>query len=370
MSITNHSRLGAHIRYVIRQLPVTAIILALATLISTVFFYFSNNAINIALVFIVAIVFIARATNCYTVGIIASLYSVFWVNFAYTYPYMTLDFTLSGYPITFIGMALISSLTSSMTIHEAKQNQLIQEKDRMLMEAEKEAMRANLLRAISHDLRTPLTTILGTSSAYLEHGEGLPPEERRKMVQNIYADADWLLHMVENLLSITRIQDDRGVAHVTKTEEPVEEVVSEAVQRFRRRFPGVAVKVTVPDEFIMIPMDATLIEQVINNLLENAFYHSGSDHPIELSVTTKGPLAAFTVKDYGKGIDPQLLGTLFEGGAIIRGTGTDAHKGMGIGLSICRTIVAAHGGQISAANHENGAEFTFTLPDWREDYGA
>ena len=129
MSTPKGFRLGAHICHVIRQLPVTAMILAMATLISTVFFHFSNNVINISLIFIVAIVFIARATNCYTVGILASLYGVFWVNFAYTFPYMTLDFTLSGYPITFIGMALISTLVSSMTIHEAKQNQLLQEKD-------------------------------------------------------------------------------------------------------------------------------------------------------------------------------------------------------------------------------------------------
>ena len=370
MSTPKGFRLGAHICHVIRQLPVTAMILAMATLISTVFFHFSNNVINISLIFIVAIVFIARATNCYTVGILASLYGVFWVNFAYTFPYMTLDFTLSGYPITFIGMALISTLVSSMTIHEAKQNQLLQEKDHMLMEAEKETMRANLLRAISHDLRTPLTTILGTSSTLMEHGENLSCAERRKMAQNIYSDADWLLHMVENLLAITRIQDERGVAHVKKSEEPVEEVVSEAVQRFRRRFPDALVTVTVPEEFIVIPMDATLIEQVINNLLENAYYHAGSDLPIELSVTLNGPDAAFTVKDHGKGIDPQLLGTMFEGGTLKRGTSTDAHKGMGIGLSICRTIVAAHNGQISAGNHENGAEFTFILPDWRKDYGA
>lgn len=366
MSTPKGFRLGAHICHVIRQLPVTAMILAMATLISTVFFHFSNNVINISLIFIVAIVFIARATNCYTVGILASLYGVFWVNFAYTFPYMTLDFTLSGYPITFIGMALISTLVSSMTIHEAKQNQLLQEKDHMLMEAEKETMRANLLRAISHDLRTPLTTILGTSSTLMEHGENLSCAERRKMAQNIYSDADWLLHMVENLLSITRIQDERGVAHVTKSEEPVEEVVSEAVQRFRRRFPDALVTVSVPEEFIVIPMDATLIEQVINNLLENAFFHSGSHGPIDLIVTTDGPYVSITIKDYGKGIRPDLLDTLFDGGGVYANQMGDSHKGMGIGLSLCKTIINAHGGQIRAGNHQNGAQFTFTLPDWRE----
>lgn len=371
MSNLKSSPIGVHFRYILRQLPITALILALATLLSTVFFHFSSNVINISLIYILAILFTARATNCYSMGILASVYSVFWVNFAYTYPFMSLNFTLTGYPITFIGMTLISTLTSSMTIHQAKQNQLLQEKDRMLMEAEKETMRANLLRAISHDLRTPLTTILGTSSALIDHGENLSAGEVNGMVQNIYTDADWLLHMVENLLSITRIQEDQGISHVSKSEEPLEEVVSEAVQRFRRRFPDASFKVSVPDELIMIPMDATLIEQVINNLLENAYYHAGgTDRRIELTAVTQENFALFSVRDYGCGIDPQLLGTLFEGGSTSRGTGTDAHKGMGIGLSICRTIVNAHGGQIYAGNHENGAEFTFTLPDWREDYGA
>lgn len=371
MSNSKAFAVGAHFRYILRQLPITAIILALATLLSTLFFQFSSNVINIALIYILAILFTARATNCYSMGILASVYSVFWVNFAYTYPFMSLNFTLTGYPITFIGMTLISTITSSMTIHQAKQKQLLQEKDHMLTEAEKETMRANLLRAISHDLRTPLTTILGTSSALMEHGENMTAGEVHGMVQNIYTDADWLLHMVENLLSITRIQDDRGVSHVTKSEELLEEVVSEAVQRFRRRFPEALVKVSVPDELIMIPMEATLIEQVINNLLENAYYHAGgTDRRIELTVLTQQDFAVFSVRDYGCGIDPQLLGTLFEGGSTSHGTSTDAHKGMGIGLSICRTIVNAHGGQIYAGNHENGAEFTFTLPDWREDYGA
>ena len=120
----------------------------------------------------------------------------------------------------------------------------------------------------------------------------------------------------------------------------------------------------------MAGSEKTGFENSTDHLLENAYYHAGSDLPIELSVTLNGPDAAFTVKDHGKGIDPQLLGTMFEGGTLKRGTGTDAHKGMGIGLSICRTIVAAHNGQISAGNHENGAEFTFILPDWRKDYGA
>ena len=190
------------------------------------------------------------------------------------------------------------------------------------------------------------------------------------MVQNIYSDADWLLQMVENLLSVTRIQDNQGVTHVAKSEEPLEEVVYEAVQRFRRRFPQSLVTISIPSDLVLIPMDATLIEQVLINLLENAHYHAPSSLPTQVNVTLKDEFAVFSVRDHGPGIDPQLLDRLFDGGSITKETGSDAHKGMGIGLSICRTIVKAHGGEICASNCEGGAQFTFTLPDWRKDYGS
>ena len=130
-----------------------------------------------------AIILIARATSCYGAGILASLFGVFWVNFAFTYPYMTLNFTMSGYPITFVGMMLISCLASSICIMITKQNVQLQEKDRMLLNAEKETIRANLMRAMSHDLRTPLTSIIGSSSTYLSQEEYMSPGEKRKLVR-------------------------------------------------------------------------------------------------------------------------------------------------------------------------------------------
>ena len=351
----------------LHTLPITVACMTVATLTANALFHLSGNAINVSIIFILAILLHARYTKCYSAGIVASIYSVFWVNYAYTYPYMTLNFTLSGYPLTFVGMTFISCFTSSICIMLSKQSAQIQEKDRMLMQAEKETMRANLLRAMSHDLRTPLTTIIGSSSTYLEHENEMSSGEKRKLIQNIEEDAQWLLNMVENLLSVTRIQDNQGMNSVNKTDESLEEVISEAVQRFHKRFPNVPVKVHVPDTFIMVPMDAMLIEQVINNLLENAYFHSGSAKPIELKVSTDHKILYITIKDYGKGIDPKRLPTLFDGGGVSTNESGDSHKGMGIGLSICKTIINAHGGTIQAANHADGAMFTFSLPDWKED---
>ena len=180
------------------------------------------------------------------------------------------------------------------------------------------------------------------------------------MVRHIREDANWLLNMVENLLSVTRIQGEG--ASVVTTLEPLEEVIPDAVIRFHKRLPDAAVQVNIPEDFIMVPMDATLIEQVIINLLENAVYHSNSDAPIELIVTTDEHFARFSIKDHGKGIDEAIIPTLFDGGAPASGQCSDSHKGMGIGLSICKTIVNAHHGDLFARNHEDGAEFIFTLP--------
>ena len=357
--------LRAAARGLAASLPITITLMAAASVASTVFFHFSSNVTNISIIFILAIILIARVTRNYGAGILASLYSVFWVNYAYTYPYMALNFTLSGYPVTFVGMALISCFTSSICIMLTRQSEQLKEQERKLMAAEKETMRANLLRAISHDLRTPLTSIIGSSSAYLEEDASLSPEDRRRLVANIEEDAQWLLNMVENLLSVTRIQDDRGVASVSKSEEPLEEVISEAVRRFKKRFPTMEVRVSMPNAFIMVPMDPILIEQVINNLLENASFHSGNQK-IDLQVETLPEAVSVTIRDYGKGIPQELLDTLFDGAGISQNRQGDGHKGMGIGLTLCKTIVGAHGGTISASNHAGGAAFTFTLPDWRE----
>ena len=126
----------------VRTLPTTIIYMAAATLVSSLMFHFTDNLINVSIVYILAIILHARATSCYGAGIIASLYSVFWVNYAFSVPYMKLNFTLSGYPLTFFGMAFISCFTSSICIMISRQTNLIREQDKKLMNAEKETMRA------------------------------------------------------------------------------------------------------------------------------------------------------------------------------------------------------------------------------------
>ncbi len=347
-------------RNALENLLVTAAILLVTTCIAFLYWFATEHSANTALFYVTALVAVARYTTGYLPGILASLVGVVCVNYFFTYPAFTLDFTLAGYPVTFLAMLLISVAVTTVTSHMKEQAQALSRHEKLLAEAEKEKMKANLLRAISHDLRTPLTGIIGASSSYLENGRLLTDTEKDALIRNISEDAQWLLHMVENLLSITRIQNDTST--VTRTLEPVEEVVAEAVERLRSRYPGAHIQVAIPEEFLMIPMDAILIEQVILNLLENAIIHAKSTRPIRFCVTCDAHSVTFTVRDYGEGIPKERLGTIFDAVPSSPVSSIDGHKGMGIGLSICKTIILAHQGTIEAHNTEEGAEFSFCLP--------
>ena len=296
----------------------TLTLLGIATALAFLFFSFvSENTANIALLYIIAQILIARYTNGYLHGLFSSVFSVICINFFFTYPFFRLNFTLSGYPVTFIGMLIITLLTTA------------------------------------------------TTSSLLSDGSILSDAEKSELLENIENDSSWLLNMVENLLSVTRINDT--ITHqVNKTPEIVEEVVAEAVQRLKKRFPSASIIVHVPTDYLLIPMDAILIEQVLINLLENALIHSGSSHSLELTVTDHPDHVTFCVKDFGHGLNPDVIPDIFSG--ICHNTGSvDSHKSMGIGLSICKTIIDAHNGYIEAKNHTNGALFLFTLPKEEEE---
>lgn len=336
------------------------LLLAATALAFLIFFASSRNSANIALIYILALLLISQHTASYGYGIFSALFSVVCINCFFTYPYFAVNFTLNGYPITFIFMLTIALLASAAIIRLKKQEQLIAERERQINEAEKERIRANLLRAVSHDLRTPLTSIIGASASYMENPEAFSRQECLDMVSTINEDSHWLLNMVENLLSVTRIQNDGGKV-AKEPEVMVEEVVSEAISRLKKRIPDAKLTVEVPPQVLMVPMDPLLIEQVLINLLENAVVHSESTEPIRLLITEETDTVTFHVIDHGKGIDIQILPEILSG-HYDRPASTEAHRGMGIGLSICNTIVQAHGGTIKARNHEAGAEFYFTLP--------
>lgn len=350
----------------------TVISLGVFIAVTVASFFFNELAsdpmLNIAMLYTLGVFVITRYTDGYIYGIMFAVASVLAVNFFFTYPYQDFNFTLEGYQVTFIGMFAIGIITSTMSSNMKgqsrkllEQEKEIAEQEKALMEAQKEKMRANLLRAVSHDLRTPLTGIIGNSSSYLEMEDKLSSEEKRALVEYINNDANWLLNMVENLLSVTRIDNDTTA--VSKSLEPVDEVAAAAVIQFKKRFPEAEVHVKVPDDVVMVMMDAMLIQQVIINILQNAQLHSGSKKPLELTVGQDENSVRIHIRDYGIGIDEHRLESIFDGeGFRNESESSDGYKGMGIGLSICKTIITAHNGEIFAKNHEDGAEFCFTLP--------
>jgi len=242
-----------------------------------------------------------------------------------------------------------------------ERQKLSDEQRSMQVEGEKEKMRSNLLRAISHDLRTPLTGILGASSAILEGGDLIDAVTRNKLLSGIKEDSQWLIRMVENLLSVTRINE--GTMNVTKSPEAVEEIVAESVSRIRSRLPDHEITVRVPDELLVVPMDGTLIEQVLINLIDNAIKHSGDGTKIHVDVKKDHDKAVFEVSDNGDGIPEQDIPYIFDGISSQGNRSSDSSRGTGIGLSICMSIIKAHNGTMEAENlEEGGALFRFTLP--------
>lgn len=358
--VQTSSKIQGHLSSILFSVFCMAAAVGISCAGSRIFSHFSRSCMLIFVLFII-IASCRAADELY--GILCSVFTVLWLNpecpgFRAGFSLVSPDHLADVLCAAGIAM-VISVITFSLSKRAARASIT----EAQLAEAEQESMRANLLRAICHDLRSPLTGIIGNSLTYLEHHETMTEAEKEALVRSIYEASTWLIHMAENLLTITRIRESD--LSISTREESVEEVVAEALQKTENRHRNCSIRVTVPDDFIMIPMDATLIEQVIINLLENALLHSGTSRPIELIVTDLPGLVSFTVRDYGNGIPGYKLDHLFE--AVSRNRSPESkQKGTGIGLVICKTIITAHHGTITGRNHADGAEFTFTLPKKKE----
>ncbi len=309
---------------------------------------------HITTVFVFAVFLISLLTEGYIYGIAAAFAATLAVNYAFTFPFFSLNFTIPANFFSALVMIVLSLLTSALTTK-------IKRHEAVKAEGEKERMRANLLRAVSHDLRTPLTTIYGSSSALMESWDSITREQQFKMLQGIKEDAEWLVRMVENLLSITRI--DSGRVKLIKTPTVLEELIDSVVIKFKKRYPAQEIQLDIPEGIVVIPMDAILIEQVIINILENAVQHARGMTKLSLKVFVLGNQAIFEMKDDGCGISQERLGRIFSGFYDTEEQPADGQKrNAGIGLSVCATIIKAHGGDIRGENVKSGgAVFRFTL---------
>ena len=338
----------------INDFLVTAGILVVSFLFGIVTDTIFETDTLVPMVFVLAVFLTSVITKGYLCGIIASMVSTLAVNFAFTFPYFEFNFTIPENLFSAVVMLVVAVVTCALTTK-------IKHAEKLKADSEREKMRANLLRAVSHDLRTPLTTIYGSSSMLLENFDRYPAEDRQNLLRGIRDDAQWLVGMVENLLSVTRL--DNTSVRLNKVETVLEELIDAVLVKFRKRCPEQPVEVSIPDDFLSIPMDAVLIEQVLTNLLENAVIHARGMTRLELQVQLRDQEVCFTVRDNGCGIPVDRLGDLFTGYMGSSGRqGDAARRNMGIGLSVCSTIIKAHGGHIHARNlPTGGAEFTFTL---------
>lgn len=318
---------------------------------------------HITTVFVFAVFLVAIFTDGYYYGVCAAFIGTVAVNYAFTFPYFVINFTIPVNLISGLIMIAVAVLTGALTTK-------LKQHEAMKADSEKERMRANLLRAVSHDLRTPLTTIYGSSTTLLENGGAMTEEQKTKIISGIKEDAQWLVRMVENLLSITRI--DTGQVKIIKTPTVLEELIDSVILKFNKRYPDQRVEIELPDDVIIIPMDAILMEQVIVNILENAVQHAQGMTALKLRVFTLGKQAIFEIKDDGCGISPKRLETLFTGYGTQESEIADSQKkNAGIGLSVCATIINAHGGSIKAENAKTGgAVFRFALDTEEVDHEA
>lgn len=340
-------------RKYIKDSIITVVSLLCAFGLSLLFQYIFDVHEHITTVFIFAVFLISILTEGYFYGTLAAFIGTVAVNYAFTFPYFRLDFTTPVNIISGVIMIAIAILTSALTtklkLHEA-----------MKAESERERMRANLLRAVSHDIRTPLTTIYGSSTTLLENSEIMTETQKMKIITGIKEDSQWLVRMVENLLSITRI--DSGQVKIIKSPTVLEELIDSVILKFKKQHPDQNITIELPDDVVIIPMDAILIEQVIVNILENAMQHALSMTSLTLRVFTVGAQAIFEIEDNGCGINPKRLDTLFAGYYTGENDIADSKKNAGIGLSVCATIIKAHGGSITAENIKaGGALFRFIL---------
>ena len=235
------------------------------------------------------------------------------------------------------------------------------ERERAAVLAKNEQLRANLLRSISHDLRTPLTSISGNASNLISNGNDIDDATKKQIYEDIYDESLWLINLVENLLAVTRLEEGR--MNINLTTELVGDVITEALKHIHTKSETQKITVIQQDDLLLAKMDARLIVQVLINLLDNAIKYTPSDSQITITAKRNGEVVSVSVADNGNGIEGEQKSRVFD--MFYTGTNkiVDCRRSIGLGLSLCKSIINAHGGEITITdNVPHGAIFTFTLP--------
>ena len=228
------------------------------------------------------------------------------------------------------------------------------------MQLQKEQLRANLLRSISHDLRTPLTSISGNAGVLMSSGDKIDEAHKSELYEDIYEEAMWLINLVENLLSVTRIEDGRVSLNLQV--ELLDDVIAEALQHLSKKKTDHKIIVNQENDLFMVKMDTKLIVQVFINLIDNALKYTAPGTTIQIRTRKRREWIVVEVIDNGKGIKDEEKAKLFDMFYTSGQAVADGRRGMGLGLALCKSIIEAHNGQISVHdNKPSGTIFRFTL---------
>ncbi|MDO5310610.1 MAG: sensor histidine kinase KdpD [Clostridia bacterium] len=260
---------------------------------------------------------------------------------------------------SFENSVLLSILGECALALENEKN--AKEKEYAAILAKNEQLRANLLRAISHDLRTPLTSIMGNADNLLSNGESFDAQTEKQIYKDIYDDSMWLINLVENLLSVTRLED--GKMKLNLSMELMDDIITEALHHVNNKSNIHKITVINPDDIILANVDARLIVQVVINIVDNAIKYTPPGSEIVIQTQKHGEKATVCVKDNGPGIPDEIKDKIFDMFYCGTSNVADSRRSMGLGLSLCRSIINAHNGEISVSdNSPKGSIFKFTLP--------
>lgn len=246
---------------------------------------------------------------------------------------------------------------ASMAFEKA---QILESKNELLIKHKQEELRSTLLRAISHDLRSPLTGISGNAELLLNNAKLLQEEKKQDIFEDIYDDSIWLLNLVENLLSITRF--DKGEIRIRKESESISDVIEETLSHLGRKKENFNIVPIIDAENLYAKMDARLISQVIFNLVDNAMKYSPQKSTITIKAKANGRDIEVSVCDEGAGISEKEKNNIFDMFYTVKNTVADGRRGLGLGLALCKSIINAHGGEITVKNNTPaGSIFSFKL---------
>lgn len=351
---------------VFKDAAICLVVLTVATLAGYAFKAFQLADADIIMLYIIAVLVISIFTSKMYFCLISSFVGVVLFNCFFTYPEFSLSVHDAGYPVTFVTMFITAFIAGTLA-NKLKRNILIaeqnaREKEEAALLAQNEQLRANMLRSISHDLRTPLTSISGNASTLISGGDTLDESTRQQIYTDIYSESMWLIEMVENLLYATRIEDGRMQLNISV--EILDDIVQEAVKHTKRTYPKRNIIVDMYDEIIPVMADANLIVQVIVNLMDNAVKYSDENSDVTVSVRRENAYAVvISVSDHGTGISDEEKEKVFDMFYTGGSRSSDSRRSLGLGLALCRSIITSHGGTISVSdNIPNGTVVSFTLP--------